>query len=55
MSAIDAATLAKLETPTFLDRLWRTKGAFFALLNAALSLPQPARQPRAWPSVRASR
>jgi peptide/nickel transport system permease protein len=32
MSAIDAATLAKLETPTFLDRLWRRKGAFFSFV-----------------------
>lgn len=32
MTAIDVATLAKLETPTFLDRLWRNKGAFFSLI-----------------------
>ena len=32
MTIADAATLAKLESPTFLDRLWRNKGAFFSLL-----------------------
>ena len=36
------ATLAKLETPGFLDRLWRRPGAFFALMFLGLlyaSLP----------------
>ncbi|MCE9522623.1 MAG: ABC transporter permease [Alphaproteobacteria bacterium] len=32
MSAIDAATLAKLEAPRFLDRLWRRRGAFFSFV-----------------------
>ena len=32
MSAVDAATLAKLETPNFLDRLWRRRGAFISLV-----------------------
>jgi peptide/nickel transport system permease protein len=32
MSAIDEATLAKFETPGFLDRLWRRKGAFFSFV-----------------------
>ena len=31
MTAIDAVTIAKLETPTFLDRLWRRPGAYIAL------------------------
>lgn len=42
MSAIADATLAKLETPGFLDRLWRRPGAFFALMLLGLlyaSLP----------------
>jgi len=30
MTVIDAATLAKLEEPSFLDRLWRRRGAFIA-------------------------
>jgi peptide/nickel transport system permease protein len=36
MTAVDAATIAKFETPTFLDRLWRRKGAFFALVFLGL-------------------
>jgi peptide/nickel transport system permease protein len=42
MSAIADATIAKVETPTFLDRLWRRKGAFLALVFLAVmygSLP----------------
>lgn len=42
MSAVADATIAKVETPTFLDRLWRRKGAFFALVFLAVmygSLP----------------
>jgi peptide/nickel transport system permease protein len=35
MTAIDDATLAKLERPTFLDRLWLRKGAFFAFVFLA--------------------
>ncbi len=32
MSVAEEITLAKFETPTFLDRLWRRKGSFFALV-----------------------
>lgn len=32
MTAVDAVTIAKLERPTFLDRLWRHKGAFFSFV-----------------------
>jgi len=42
MSAIDAATIAKFETPGFLDRLWRRKGAFASFVFLVLlyaSLP----------------
>ena len=42
MSAITDATLAKFETPGFLDRLWRRPGAFFSLVFLAVlygSLP----------------
>jgi peptide/nickel transport system permease protein len=42
MSAVTDATLAKFETPGFLDRLWRRPGAFFALVFLAVlygSLP----------------
>jgi peptide/nickel transport system permease protein len=41
MTAV-AATLAKVETPGFLDRLWRRRGAFFSFVFLALlygSLP----------------
>ncbi|MDZ4867444.1 MAG: ABC transporter permease [Alphaproteobacteria bacterium] len=42
MSAVTDATLAKFETPGFLDRLWRRPGAFFSLVFLGLlygSLP----------------
>ncbi len=32
MSAVEEIKLAKFETPTFLDRLWRRKGSFVALV-----------------------
>lgn len=40
MSAVTDATLAKFETPGFLDRLWRRPGAFFSLVFLALALRQ---------------
>ncbi len=36
MSTVDSAILAKLERPTFLDRLWLRKGAFFSFVFLAV-------------------